>query len=132
MTTICIGTCGKSVVPTKEYPTFGKYFGQIERQGISVNLVAFIGHGNLREFVMGPVGRLPTQKEMDRMKELVDQFLREGASGMSTGLGHAPGIYSDTNELVELSKVLAQHDALYSSHIGALPGKILKSIRSHH
>ena len=55
VTTICIGNCGKSVVPSREYPTFTKYFGQIERQGISINLVALIGHGNLREFVMGPV-----------------------------------------------------------------------------
>ncbi len=117
VTTLCIGNCGHSVVPSEEYPTFTKYFGEIERQGISVNLVALIGHGDLREYVMGPVGRLPTEEEMDRMKELVDQFLREGASGMSTGLGYAPGIYSDTNELVVLSTVLAKYDALYTSHI---------------
>ena len=117
VTTICIGNCGKSVVPSKEYPTFTKYFDQIERQGISVNLVALIGHGNLRTFVMGPVGRLPTEDELYQMKQLVDQLLRQGASGMSTGLGYAPGIYSDTNELVELTKVVAKHDALYTSHI---------------
>ena len=51
------------------------------------------------------------------MKELAGQLLLDGASGMSTGLGYAPGIYSDTAELVELSRVLAKHNALYSSHI---------------
>ena len=117
VTTIVIGNCGRSSVPSEEYPTLSEYFGAIERQGISVNIVALIGHGSLREYVMGPVGRLPAPDEMSRMKRLVDQFLREGATGMSTGLGYAPGIYSDTDELVELSKVLATHDALYTSHI---------------
>ena len=98
-------------VPSEEYPTFAKYFSQIERQGISVNLVALLGHGSLREYVIGLVGRLPAPDEMSRMKQLADQLLRDGASGMSTGLGYAPGIYSDTNELVELSRVLAKHNA---------------------
>ena len=117
VTTIVIGNCGKSVVPSEDYPTFIKYFSRIERQGLSVNLVALIGHGDLRKYVMGPVGRLTTPDELSSMKQLVDQLLREGASGMSTGLGYAPGIYSDTDELVELSKVLAKHNALYTSHI---------------
>ena len=55
VTTIVIGNCGRSVVPSEEYPTFTRYFGEIERQGISVNVVALIGHGSLREYVMGPV-----------------------------------------------------------------------------
>ncbi len=117
VTTIVIGNCGRSVVPSEEYPTFTKYFGEIERQGISVNVVALIGHGSLREYVMGPVGRLPAPEEMSQMERLVDRLLQEGATGMSTGLGYAPGIYSDTDELVALSKVLARHDALYTSHI---------------
>ena len=117
VTTIVIGNCGHSAVPSEEYPTFTKYFSQIERQGISVNLVALLGHGSLREYVIGLVGRLPAPDEMSRMKQLADQLLRDGASGMSTGLGYAPGIYSDTNELVELSRVLAKHNALYTSHI---------------
>ena len=117
VTTIVVGNCGRSAVPSEEYPTFTKYFSQIERQGISVNLVGLIGHGSLREYVIGPVGRLLAPDEMSRMKQLVDQLLRDGASGMSTGLGYAPGIYSDTAELVELSRVLAKHNALYTSHI---------------
>lgn len=117
VTTIVIGNCGRSVVPSDEYPTFTKYFGEIERQGISLNVVALIGHGSLREYVMGPVGRLPAPDEMSQMERLVDQFLLEGATGMSTGLGYAPGIYSDTDELVALSRVLATRDALYTSHI---------------
>lgn len=117
VTTIVVGNCGRSAVPSEEYPTFTRYFGAIERQGIAVNVVALIGHGSLREHVMGPVGRLSTPDEMSQMKRLVDQLLREGATGMSTGLGYAPGIYSDTDELVELSTVLATHNALYASHI---------------
>ena len=116
VTTICVGNCGHSFVPCEEYPTFAKYFDTIERQGISLNLIALIGHGDLRNYVVGE-GRLANYGELDRMKQLVDQFLREGASGMSTGLGYAPGIYSDTDELVELSEVLAKHNALYTSHV---------------
>jgi N-acyl-D-amino-acid deacylase len=117
VTTIVVGNCGRSAAPSEKYPTFAKYFREIEHQGISVNLVVLIGHGTLREFVIGPAGRLLSPDEMSRMKELAGQLLLDGASGMSTGLGYAPGIYSDTNELVELSRVLAKHNALYTSHI---------------
>jgi len=117
VTTIVIGNCGHSVVPSEEYPTFTKYFDEIERQGVSVNLAALIGHGDLREYVMGPVGRLATVDEMSQMTQLVEQLLQQGASGMSTGLGYAPGIYSDTKEIVELTKVVAKYNGLYTSHI---------------
>ncbi len=69
----------------------------------------------LREYVIGSVARPLAPDEMSWMKQLAGQPLRDGASGMSTGLGYAPGIYSDTNELVELSRVLAKHNALYTS-----------------
>jgi N-acyl-D-amino-acid deacylase len=117
VTTLCVGNCGYSEVPSEEFPRFSDYFSVIERQGISLNLIALIGHGQLREYVVGLDARLATREELDRMKQLVDQMLTDGASGMSTGLGYAPGFYSDTDELVELSEVLANHNALYASHI---------------
>ena len=66
---------------------------------------------------MEDVGKPATGRELERMKELIRQFLREGASGFSTGLGYAPGIFSDTDEIVELCKVLTEHNALYTTHI---------------
>ena len=83
VTTIVVGNCGRSAVPTEKYPTFTKYFSRIERQGISVNLVALIGHGSLREYVIGSVERPLAPDEMSRMKQLAGQLLRDGASGMS-------------------------------------------------
>ena len=66
---------------------------------------------------MEDVGKPATGRDLERMKELVRQFLQEGATGFSTGLGYAPGIYSDTDELVEICKVLTEHNALYTTHI---------------
>lgn len=117
VTTICGGNCGHSLFPTDEYPTFADFSAKVERSGVSLNLICLIGHGPLRSYIMEDVRKPATGRELERMKELVGQLILEGASGMSTGLAFPPGIYSDTDEIVELCKVLAKHNALYATHI---------------
>ncbi len=117
VTTMCVGNCGFSAAPSDSISTYTAYFDRLERNGISPNVVALVGHGQLRSFVVGNEGRAATPAEMKRMCELVEQFLNEGASGMSTGLAYAPGMFADTEEIVALCEILARHDALYATHI---------------
>ncbi len=81
------------------------------------NTAFFAGHNTIREQVMGSANRAPTAQELERMKAMVDQAMRAGAIGLSTGLRYVPGIYSTTEEVIELAKVAAAHGGFYSSHI---------------
>src|SRR5262249_50357717 len=76
-----------------------------------------IPHNDLRRQVMGNANRPPSGDELEKMKSLVDQGMRDGAWGFSTGLYYTPGGYATLDELVELAKVAAAHGGFYASHI---------------
>ena len=86
-------------------------------QGIGTNTAFFIGHGAIRKQVMGNSKRQPTMHELQKMKELVNSAMQEGALGLSTGLFYAPGSFSETKEIIALAKVVAKHGGVYDSHI---------------
>lgn len=81
------------------------------------NVGFFAGHNWARRQVMGTENRAPTSAELDRMKTLVDEAMRDGALGLSTGLRYIPGAYSETDEVVELARVAARHGGIYVSHM---------------
>jgi N-acyl-D-aspartate/D-glutamate deacylase len=85
--------------------------------GHAVNVAFFAGHNTIRSRVLGSADRAPTAEELERMKAMVAQAMREGAIGLSTGLRYVPGIYSETEEVIEMAKVAAAHGGIYSSHI---------------
>lgn len=85
--------------------------------GIGTNTALFVGHGATRSKVMGNANRAPTQDELEGMKNLVANGMEEGALGLSTGLFYAPGSFSETDEVIALSKVAAKYDGIYDSHI---------------
>ena len=88
-----------------------------EDNGIGVNGMLFIGHGSVREEVMGREDRAPTPAELDAMRALVREGMEEGAFGLSTGLFYVPGTYASTEEVIELARVAAQYDgAIYDTH----------------
>lgn len=91
--------------------------GVFLRNGIGVNVAQMIGHGSIRQAVMGMEDRRPTPGEMERMKSLLLAALREGAWGFSAGPFYTPGSYSDTREHIELAKVAALFGVPYQSHI---------------
>lgn len=137
VTTEVIGNCGASAAPVTEerldllkeqtdleslelewdWLSMGDYLARLQRQGIALNVVPLIGHGTIRAAVMGFDDRAPTPVELTAMKELITQAMEEGAWGLSTGLIYAPSFYADTEELIELSKVVAECNGIYSSHI---------------
>lgn len=102
---------------TRDWTTMGEYFARLSRQGASVNIASYVGSGQVRMDVMGNVDRAPTAEELEKMKALVDQAMREGALGLSSGLIYPPNAFAKTGELIELAKVAARYGGLYASHI---------------
>jgi len=101
----------------RDWTTLGEYFARLERQGISINIASYVGSGQVREVVLGNADRVPNPAELEKMKELVDQAMREGAIGLSSGLIYLPNLYAQTDELIELAKVAAKYGGIYTSHI---------------
>ncbi len=89
----------------------------LESEGIGTNTALFIGHGALRDKVMGREKRSPTDAELSVMKSRVDLAMDDGALGLSTGLFYAPGSFSETDEVIELAKVAALKGGVFDSHI---------------
>ena len=96
---------------------FGDFLNEVEKSRPGVNYVEFVGHNDLRRCVTGHEQRIATKGEIEKMKDLLEKCLDEGAFGMSSGLVFIPGCWSDTDELVELCKLVAKRDRLYVSHI---------------
>jgi len=138
VTTHLIGNCGSSIAPLREpyvelaktywgewagttdkfhWRTFGEYLRVLEKNGVGHNIAALVGHGAVRTAVVGPSRDEPTRKELSVMKKLVDEAMREGAFGLSTGLVYPPSCFGKTDEIIELCKVVAKYGGMYTSHI---------------
>ncbi|MFI1780383.1 amidohydrolase family protein [Streptomyces rubiginosohelvolus] len=103
-----------------DWRTVGGYLDRLDRnfggQGIAVNAAYLIPQGTVRMYAVGWDDRPATDAELSRMRELVDQGMREGAVGMSSGLTYTPGMYADDAELTELCRVVARHGGYYCPH----------------
>ena len=112
VTTIVAGNCGGSTL------NVARFFRGVERTNVAVNVATLVGHNSVREKGMGgSFDRLPTPQELAKMKGLVEQAMKDGAVGLSTGLIYQPGVFAKTDEIVELAKVLAAYDGIYTSHM---------------
>ena len=88
-----------------------------EKNGVGVNVYQMIGHGAVRGAVLGMADRAPTAEELKKMEALVQKGFDDGAVGFSSGPFYAPGSYSKTDELVDLTRIAAKYHAPYQSHI---------------
>jgi N-acyl-D-amino-acid deacylase len=112
VTTVVVGNCGDSTLDV------GKFFRDVETTQVSPNVATLIGHNSVREAAMGgSFDREPTEPELNRMRELVDRAMEDGAQGLSTGLIYLPGTFARTEEIIELAKVAARHGGLYATHM---------------
>lgn len=131
-----IGNCGMSVAPLTEamvaeevrsfarwtdytpaWRSMGDYLRTLDDQGLGINVAALVGHGTLRRAALGHAMRAPTASELADMRRLVSAALADGAVGMATGLIYPPGTYSQIDELIELSRPVADAGGVYASHI---------------
>src|SRR5262249_41732835 len=111
-----------------EYKDFADYFVLLEKHGVPLNLVHNVGAAQVRRAVLGDTDRQPTPAELDKMRALVDEAMRQGAAGLSTALIYPPGAYATTQELIELSKVVARYGGFYSTHMRDESAGLLKAI----
>ncbi len=123
VTTIVVGNCGGSAAD------IAKLFRGIEATKVSVNVASLIGHGTVRGRVMGgSFMRPPSAEELERMKAMVEQGMKDGAVGLSTGLIYLPGTFAKTEEIIELAKVASAYDGIYASHMRDEGKDIFKSL----
>src|SRR5947207_15341444 len=101
---------------TVDWRTFDEYFKRLDKQGAGINLGTFVGATQVREYVIGYDDRPPTPAELEQMKKLVAEAMRDGALGVSTSLQYVPARFAKTAELVELAKVAHQYGGIYATH----------------
>jgi N-acyl-D-amino-acid deacylase len=111
-----------------EWTTLGEYLDYLVERGISTNVASFIGATTVRVHEIGFEDRPATAQEMERMRELVRQAMEEGALGVGSSLIYAPAFYAPTAELVELSKVAAEYDGIYISHLRSEGNQLLEAV----
>jgi len=100
-----------------DWTTLGEYLESLERRGVSTNVASFIGATSVRVHELGYANRLPDALEMQRMKDLVQQAMEEGALGVGASLIYAPANDSSTEELIELCKVASEYGGMYITHM---------------
>jgi N-acyl-D-amino-acid deacylase len=111
VTTAVTGNCGSSNT------NLGHYFAMLDSLKLSINVASLIGHNDVRKAVLDNANRDPNEAEMQQMEGIVEQAMKDGAVGFSTGLIYIPGTYSKTEEVVRLAKVAAKYNGVYASHI---------------
>src|SRR6056297_2135248 len=110
------------------WQTLGEGLLYLEKSGISTNVGSFVGATTLRINQIGYNDREPTSDEMDKMKQLTDEAMREGAMGLGTSLIYAPAFYAKTNELIELAGVVGEYEGMYISHMRSEGNRLIESV----
>src|SRR5687767_15188315 len=111
VTSLITGNCGGSVTD------IAGFLGRYKEKPLAVNLATLIGHNSVRSKAMGLDNRAPTPDEQLKMNAIVEQGMKDGAVGLSTGLIYVPGTFAKTDEVVELAKVASRYGGTYASHI---------------
>jgi N-acyl-D-amino-acid deacylase len=110
------------------WTTLGEYLEHLEERGVSPNVASFVGATTVRIHELGYENRPPTAEELERMKDLVRQGMREGALGVGSSLIYAPAFYADTPELVGLMEAAAEYGGMYISHMRSEGNQIIASV----
>ena len=149
VTTEVVGMCGDSAAPMNEpvkqyreeynrsgvpedfvydWSSMESYMNRIDAQGAALNIAPVIGHGTVRQNVLGYENRVPTETELREMKRLVEESMEHGAWGMSTGLIYPPSVYGGQPEITELAKVVSEYRGVYFSHIRGEGETLLEAV----
>ena len=123
VTSLVTGNCGGSVTEV------GEFLDRFREKPLAVNLATLIAHGSVRSKVMGLDNRAPTAEEQQKMNAIVEQGMKDGAVGLSTGLIYVPGTFAKTEEVVELAKVASRYGGTYASHIRNEGDEVVAAIK---
>lgn len=122
---------GTSTYPDEfpEFTTFERYCQCVDHTDMAANMKVLVGHGSLRVGVMGYQNRRATPKELEVMKTMLRDGMENGAFGMSSGLIYSPSCYADTEELIELCKVVAEYSGIYATHMRNESYDVVNSVK---
>ena len=113
---------------TPDWRTFRQYFGRLEKHGIGINLASYVGATQVRRMVLGDEDKQPTPEQLEQMKQLVREAMRDGAVGVSTSLEYAPAPYAKTDELIALAEEAGKFGGIYATHMRNESDSVLESI----
>lgn len=113
---------------TPDWRTLGQYFARLERQGIGINLASYVGATQVRRMVLRDDDKQPSPEQLEQMKELVRQAMRDGAVGVSTSLEYAPAPYAKTEELIALASEASKFGGIYATHMRNESDAVLPAI----
>lgn len=122
VTTVITGNCGSSNIDV------AAYFKMLDSLRLSINVATLIGHNDVRKAVLGEAAVTPNAGQLLKMQGIVEQAMRDGAVGFSTGLIYTPGLYSKTDEVVALAKASAKYKGVYTSHMRNESDKVFDAI----
>jgi N-acyl-D-amino-acid deacylase len=147
ITTLVSGNCGSSPFPVAEaiYDEFREnlqeiykiqldwidlkgFFSQLEQKGMAVNYATLVGQGTIRGAVVGFNDRAAKPEEVEKMKNLVENNIKDGAFGLSSGLEYAPGSYASSEEIIELCRVVSRMKGVYATHMRDEGDRLLESL----
>jgi N-acyl-D-aspartate/D-glutamate deacylase len=113
---------------TPDWRTFSEYFARLERQGMGINVADYVGATQVRRMVLGDIDRTPTAGQLEQMRELVRQAMRDGAVGLSTSLQYPPAPYAKTGELIALAEEAARYGGVYATHMRSESDEIIPAL----
>jgi N-acyl-D-aspartate/D-glutamate deacylase len=108
---------GGSAAPSRRWKDFNAYFSQLLKQGISTNIGTYVGSSEIWTYVHGQKAGPPSKPELDEMRKLVDEAMRQGALGVASSLSGPPGSWIDTDTLVAMCEVASRYGGIYSTHM---------------
>ena len=107
---------------------FGAWLSAMEKHGNSINVGSFIGAGTIRAYANGQAQGAPTAAQLDTMRRVTRDAMRDGAFGVASALIYPPGNYAGTNELSEIAKAMAPYHGVYISHIRSEGDSLLEAL----
>jgi N-acyl-D-amino-acid deacylase len=113
---------------TPDWRTFRQYFARLERQGMGINLATYVGATQVRRMVLGDDNKQPSPEQLEQMKALVREAMKDGAVGVSTALEYAPAPYAKTEELIALAAEGGKFGGIYSTHMRNESDSVLEAI----
>jgi N-acyl-D-amino-acid deacylase len=113
---------------TPDWRTFRQYFARLEKQGMGINLASYVGATQVRRMVLGDDNKQPSPEQLEQMKALVRQAMKDGAVGVSSALEYTPAPYAKTEELIALAAEGSKFGGIYSTHMRDESNSVLEAI----
>jgi N-acyl-D-amino-acid deacylase len=110
------------------WSTLGEYMNTLQQKGVSCNIASFVGAGTVRQYVIGEENKAPTLQQLDSMKRLVDEAMKEGALGLTCALIYPPDNFAKTDELIALAKEASRYGGTYISHIRSEGNQLIPAV----